>query len=296
MIHRYWRRLALYSGQTKLKMKKITVLCCWTLLFLHTIKVFGQKPPKYHGRLETLLFQTNHPSPSMVVAFGGSEGGHTFASEKTATVREQFSQRGFHFLSIAYFGEKKLPKTIDRISLQAIQDTITAVRDRLGITPEKTILLGASRGGELVLNLASYYQFGGVIAMVPANVTIPSYAGKQPTSSWMAGNKEVPFISLDEQSIHREGWHNTLLTALSTIDVDDPAHIPVEQSQGFVLLTSGKSDALWPSFEMCEALIRRLEQKGFPHPFKHQAYVGGHNPSGHWKEVFQFLDQVTEVE
>lgn len=144
----------------------------------------SQKLPKNYGKLETKLFSSEDGGKSFIVAFGGSEGGNTFASEQAEDVRNEFLNRGFHFLSINYFGTKGLPKYIDRISLDAIYDTISQTSKQLDIPTKNIVLLGSSRDGELVLNLASNFEFQGVIALVPSSVTIPNLRNKYPTSSW----------------------------------------------------------------------------------------------------------------
>jgi hypothetical protein len=53
--------------------------------------------------------------------------------------------------------------------------------------------------------------------------------------------------------------------------------IPVEQINGPVLLLSGKADALWPSTDMAERIVKRLKDKGFKHSVQHLSYEGaGH--------------------
>lgn len=56
-------------------------------------------------------------------------------------------------------------------------------------------------------------------------------------------------------------------------DVD----IPVEQIKAPILLISGKADALWPSYDMSEAIVRRLQAASFPYAYQHLSYEGaGH--------------------
>jgi len=67
--------------------------------------------------------------------------------------------------------------------------------------------------------------------------------------------------------------------------------IKVEDIKGFVLFTSGKEDASWPSYEMCNQMIDRLERNDFQLPYAHLAFKGGHSSSSHWPEIFTFLDK-----
>ena len=44
-----------------------------------------------------------------------------------------------------------------------------------------------------------------------------------------------------------------------------------------LLLLSGKFDTVWPSTEMADRIIKRLDQSGYSYPYKHIAYYGGHD-------------------
>jgi len=250
--------------------------------------------PKHHGNLQTKLFLGKGTNTHLVVAFGGSEGGNTFSTEKTQAIRQKFLDRGFHFLSIAYFGSKNLPKSIDRISLNAVYDTIINISKNIEITSNNIVLLGASRGGELVLNLAAKYDFKGVIALVPSSVTVPNLNNKIAISSWTLKEKEIPFLNVNEKTIKSNDWHAALEEALLNLEDTNPAFIPIEDIHGFIFLSSGKSDTAWPSYNMCQYMEERLKKNHFLYPYTHQAFDNGHNPSTHWEEVFNFLDQHIE--
>jgi dienelactone hydrolase len=50
-----------------------------------------------------------------------------------------------------------------------------------------------------------------------------------------------------------------------------------EKINGPMLLLSGRADALWPSTDMSERLVKRLQDKGFEHSVQHLSYEGaGH--------------------
>lgn len=251
----------------------------------------SQKLPKNYGKLETKLFSSEDGGKSFIVAFGGSEGGNTFASEQAEDVRNEFLNSGFHFLSINYFGTKGLPKYIDRISLDALYDTISQTSKQLDIPTKNIVLLGSSRGGELVLNLASNFEFQGVIALVPSSVTIPNLRNKYPTSSWTLNHEQIGFIGIDEAVLKREGWSKAVKRSVMNQKESNSAFIKVENIKGFVILTSGKSDNLWPSYYMCNSMIERMKKNNFNFPFSHIAFDGGHKPSTHFAKVFALLDE-----
>ncbi|MEM7552054.1 MAG: acyl-CoA thioester hydrolase/BAAT C-terminal domain-containing protein [Bacteroidota bacterium] len=267
-------------------MKTITLL----ILLVSSVSCFCQNFPKNYGNLETELFLSDIPKDLLVVAFGGSEGGNTFANEQIKGVREEFLNRGFHFLAIGYFGTKGLPKSIDRISLSAIGDTVWHISQNLGISSSNVLLVGGSRGGELVLNLARFYDAMGVIAMVPSNITIPFHKNKNSMSSWTFNDMQVPFYDIDKGLVKKQGWSKTIENSISTQGQDVSGVIPIEKIKGFFLLTSGKSDQLWPSYKMCNMMIDRLTKKNFEFPFEHIAFSSGHNAESHWTKIFMFLD------
>ena len=55
------------------------------------------------------------------------------------------------------------------------------------------------------------------------------------------------------------------------------ALIPVEKINGPVLLISGKDDHVWPSSQMAEMIMRRLQKYHHPYPDKNISYPGTGN-------------------
>lgn len=141
--------------------------------------------PRNHGAVDYELFLTNNERRPMVVAFGGSEGGMVYASQETLNIRDSILSLGYHFLAVGYFGTINSPKELDRISLDAIYDTIKNISQQPLIDEDLIAILGGSKGGELVLNLAARYKdIAAVIAIVSSNVTLPARFGWNETSSW----------------------------------------------------------------------------------------------------------------
>jgi len=71
--------------------------------------------------------------------------------------------------------------------------------------------------------------------------------------------------------VHHRGGH-------PRDDVDDRlerARIPVEEGSTPYLLTSGTGDNVWQSTPFGEAVVTRLEEMGYDHPFDHYAAEGG---------------------
>ena len=68
------------------------------------------------------------------------------------------------------------------------------------------------------------------------------------------------------------------------------AAIPVERINGPVLLVSATRDEVWPSKEMADAMMRRLQAHGFPHHAEHLVVTGGlAEPLDEFPKVEAFL-------
>ncbi|MCF6361533.1 MAG: alpha/beta hydrolase [Cyclobacteriaceae bacterium] len=273
---------------------KASIIGKWTILILMLLTTFsygfGQSQPKNYGVLKPELFIADLQNKMLVVAFGGSEGGSVFGSDVTRDVRAKFLERGYSFLSIGYFGAKGLPKELDRISLNAVYDTIINISRKIKIDVDKIVLIGASRGAELALNLASRHNFLGVVALVPPNVSLPYIGKRENTSSWIFNNKQVSYLNLPYGLIRKDGFVNTLKAELKNKDEVERASIKVENINGFIFLSSAKNDQIWPSEQMCNDIMSRLQKNNFIYDYKHVSFDGGHQPSNHWEEVFVFID------
>lgn len=280
---------------TKLDMKLFNIGKWTYMIFLLVVTssyCLGQVQHKNYGKLKTTLFIADIQNRMLIIAFGGSEGGSIFENDKTKNVRDKFLERGFSFLSIGYFGDKGLPKRLDRISLNAIYDTIKSISRQIKIDSNKIVLIGASRGAELALNLASRHNFLGVVALVPPSVSFPNVNKKKNTPSWTFNNKEVPYLNLPYSKINEDGLVKAIETALKNKEEVENASIKVENIRGFIFLSSGKNDEIWPSEQMCNDIVRRLEKNNFKYDYEHVSFEGGHQPSKHWEKVFEFIDNL----
>ena len=92
------------------------------------------------------------------------------------------------------------------------------------------------------------------------------------------GGKALPFLHPDGRAYQPGGSMKPMFdNALTSADAHPDAAIPVEKINGPILLMSGKADALWPSFEMSERIVKRLHDTHFAHGVTHLSYEGaGH--------------------
>lgn len=278
-------------------MKKLLILIVCLCLF-SLVYVFTYVPPisKRHGIVESILYLGDSEKQPLVVAFGGGGGGNDWSRTYLKGKRDSLNKKGFAVLAIGYFKSDGTPKYLDRISLDAIRDSILSVAQHPKIDKSKIILIGGSRGGELVLNLASRYNdFKGVIAMSTSNVSFPALTWSANTSAWTYGNQEVPYVPAPLKTIF-PALKGDLYTAHSMMladkDAVNKAEIEVEDIKGPILLVSGKNDDQWPSAEMSDQIVKRLENNNFQYYYAHIKLDGGHTaPLDHFDLIIKFLEE-----
>ncbi|HSF52462.1 MAG TPA: acyl-CoA thioester hydrolase/BAAT C-terminal domain-containing protein [Algoriphagus sp.] len=250
-----------------------------------------------HGSVNTKLFLGDSLRQPLVVAFGGGEGGNDWERHYLKAQRDEFLARGFAVLAIGYFNTENSPNSLDRISLNALSDTILSIaRRHPQLDTARIILMGASKGGELVLNLASRFQhFRGVVALSTSHVSFPALTISANTSSWQYNDLEVPYVPAPFSTIW-PALKGDLFGAFSLMLEDEKAvkqaEINVERINGPILILSGKEDDQWPATAMSDRIIARLTQNNFPHSYRHLAFEGGHiEPLNHFDAVFDFLEK-----
>jgi dipeptidyl aminopeptidase/acylaminoacyl peptidase len=266
-------------------------------LALGIVYIFTYEPnlSKKHGIVETLLYLGDSDNQPLIVAFGGAEGGIDWQRNHMKSKRDSLIQKGYAILAIGYFNAEGTPTDLDRISLDAISDTIMNIARHPKIDNSKIALIGGSKGGELILNLASRYsQYKAVIALSTSNVSFPAITWSANTSSWTFKGKEVFYLPAPLATI-LPALKGDLYTAhkimLEDKEASKNAEIQVENINGAILLISGKNDDQWPASEMSDRLIERLESKDFKYYHKHIKLEGGHiAPLENFNLVYDFLD------
>jgi dipeptidyl aminopeptidase/acylaminoacyl peptidase len=252
-------------------------------LFIFCLTYTPHLPPN-HGQVDAQLFQGKQEKQPLVVAFGGSSGGMLYAQESSREFREKILSMGYALLTIGYIGTENSQSEIDRVSLDAIYDTIRSYQNHPMIDGQKTALLGFSRGGELVLNLAGRFNdFDAVVSIVPPNMTMPhrfNWLGLFETSAWTMDGKEIPCITSTYKTrriLRNDGLHKALSEVLKDNRTAGKAEIPVERMNCPVLIISAKNDEVWPSAMMGDLIIKRLQENNYGCYYKHIVVDGGHS-------------------
>lgn len=281
----------------KKRTKRILLLIA-LILITGIIYVFTYVPslPKENGVVETKLYLGNSTNQPLIVAFGGGGGGNDWSRNYMKGKRDSLIQKGYAVLAIGYFNLNGTPQSLDRISLDAISDTIMNIAKNNKIDESKIALIGGSKGGELILNLASRFnQYKAVIAMSTSNVSFPALTWSANTSSWTYKGNEVPYVPAPLKTITPalKGDHFTAFNMmLEDKTAVKNAEIQVENINGPILLLSGKNDEQWPATSMSNKIIERLKKNNFKYFNEHITLDGGHiEPLNHFDLVYEFLEK-----
>jgi len=277
--------------------KKISLIIILIFSVL-LIYVFTYVPSlsKQHGIVEAKLYLGDSDKQPLIVAFGGGDGGNDWSRNYLKQKRDSLVAKGYAVLAVGYFRSNGTPDHLDRISLDAISDTIINRAKHPKIDASKIGLMGGSRGGELVLNLASRFSyFKAVIAMSTSNVSFPAITWSANTSSWTYKNEEVPYVPAPLKII-TPALKGDLYTAHSMMLEDENAvknaEIQVEHIKGSILIISGKNDDQWPATLMSNRLMERLKENKFKYYNEHVILNAGHAaPLDHFNLVYRFLEQ-----
>jgi dienelactone hydrolase len=213
---------------------------------------------------------STEPLPGLLV-LGGSEG------RIPRGLAAALASNGYATLALAYFdptGELPgVPAALSAIPLETFSAAIDWLRSEPAVDDARIGIVGASRGAEAALLVASERpEIGAVVAYAPSHVVWPDLAGAGP--AWSRGGGPVPYVPVSPAP---GPLVDVFSAALADEAAVDQAAIPVERIEGAVLLVSGEDDQLWPSAAMGEEVIARLEANDYPHRYRHRAYRGaGH--------------------
>ena len=146
---------------------------------------------------------------------------------------------------------------------------------------------GASRGGELALLLgATFREINAVAAWVPSGVVfwalgLAEPGDTRPRVAWTFRGRPLPYLqenntSGDPEPAREPGrpvaYAPFYRSHLRDTRAVERATIPVEKIRGPVQMVSGVDDQMWPSSDLADIALRRLERHRHPFPFRHLKY------------------------
>jgi dienelactone hydrolase len=202
---------------------------------------------------------TGGPVPGVLV-LGGSDGGLApYATREAALL----ARHGFAALALAYFYMGSLPERLEGIPLEYFGGAIRWLKDQPSVRGDRLGVVGASRGGELALLLGAHYpDLQAVVSYGGSGLVFPSPTRPEP--AWTFHGKPLPWIP------------NPFNILQAKPEQFERAEIPVERTNGPVLLISGDADQVWPSTQLSQVAMDRLERYERPYhdEFRHYPDAG----------------------
>jgi dienelactone hydrolase len=206
----------------------------------------------------------------VLVLLGGSEGGlpDYYNTDKLSSL-------GYSCFILGYFKTRSTPDKLEMIPMEYFDKEIKTLKSRPELKKKKIVVWGGSKGGELALLLASRNkQINGVIAVVPSSVVFQGLGGKL-LSSWSENGVSIPFVPFapyDYSKIVNNQYVELYKLSLKQTEYVQKAEIKVENINGPILLFAGNADSMWPSNQMAEMIIKRLDKNKFPYWHKLFSY------------------------
>ncbi|WP_296719624.1 acyl-CoA thioester hydrolase/BAAT C-terminal domain-containing protein [Erythrobacter sp.] len=206
------------------------------------------------------------PHPA-VLLLGGSEGGLGGGTHHMALALQK---DGFAVLHLAYFGAPGQTGTLEAIPLELFDQGLDWLKARPGVDPDRVAVMGASKGAEAALLVASRRpDLAAVVAGMPTSVVWNgnnwASGGQSERASWTVGGKEVPTMPFGD-------WNQAdgVISVYRTIEdparkpAADRAAIPVERARAGVLLVCGEAETMWPACPMSRQIAARSKARSGP--------------------------------
>jgi dienelactone hydrolase len=229
------------------------------------------------GPLAGALYLPAGPGPHpAVITVSGSGGG--IARDEAALL----ASRGFACLALAYFNYPGRPPELVDQPLEYFGQALEWLAALPQVRAEAIAIKGNSRGGELSLLLGSTYPaLRAVVAAVPSGyIWGAARADWSDGAAWTWRGTALPRVPLAEEREADAGQDVTSDGAIrltpgfraalahATPQQLADATIPVERTNGPVLMLCGQADDMWPSIEMTDVVLQRTAEAGFPHPVR----------------------------
>lgn len=205
-----------------------------------------------------------HPA---VLVIGGSEGGlHSVVDREARALRAE----GFTALALSYFGAEGQPDAMENLPLETFTTALDWLKTQPEAAPDRLGIMGASKGGEAVVLLASRVpELKAVVGYVPSNVVWAGVNQREPWkqlsigSTWSSGGAPVPYLPYSGD--YRGGPLVDLYSqSLEDIPQHPEAVIPVEKAKAPLLLVCGEADTMWPGCRMSREIEKRASANGGP--------------------------------
>jgi len=187
------------------------------------------------------------------------------------------ANHGFAVLSLAFFGEKGLPPTLEGVPMETFSRAIAWLRRNPAVDPRFVAIYAESRGTEPALYTAATAQ--GVSAVVARSPSFALWGGVSASHlpgkpAWTAAGKPLPAIPNTLYPRFIAAYLGDKLTGRpvrqAPLFLEDLAHfgdtahaeIAVEKIAAPLLLLAGQDDQIWPSAMMAARIEARRRRFG----------------------------------
>lgn len=209
-----------------------------------------------------------------VIVVEGNEGGRALLKR----LGTMFSMRGIAALSVCFFDEPGLPKSMEQVPIEPIE---RAVEWLLARGYERIAMYGFSKGAELALLCASFLpEITGVVGVSPIHC-IWGKLRKHNTlvSEFTYHGRELPCMvaRMDYGKIIRDfiveqQMKFTDMYEQALEHFVEASAIPVERIQGDIFLIYTREDTVWCSAKAAEYIRERLKRHRFHYSFTELSY------------------------
>jgi dienelactone hydrolase len=230
------------------------------------------------GIIGTLFLPPGEGPHAAVIIVGG--GGGEIDEYRGAML----ASHGYAALNLAYYAQPGLPRGLVNIPLEYFENAICWMRMQAWLRDRLLAVWGPSRGGELALLLgATFPDINAVSAWVPSGVMFWGIGHNESgdpcdRASWTFRGEPLPYLQQDNPFAEKTptlergkpvAYAPIYRSHLKDLRAVERSTIPVENIRGPVQIVSGGDDQMWPSAELAEIAIRRLEAHKHPYPFRY---------------------------
>ncbi|KAM5152462.1 acyl-coenzyme A amino acid N-acyltransferase 1-like [Mantella aurantiaca] len=208
-----------------------------------------QRTQIHEGRVRGTIFSPTGKGayPGVIDLYGGGGG----LAEYRASL---LASRGFVVFALAYFGYEDLPRSFEKLDLEYFEEASDLLLKHPKVAGPKLGVLGASKGAEIALLMASY------LTQVGVTVSINGTANIHGSTIYHKGNvliKGTPYKQ-EKMVISKEGY----LSIAGLYDPRPNSILMVERATGPILFLSGAADQYYNSQKFSQFPFYRMMRNG----------------------------------
>ncbi|XP_003472352.2 acyl-coenzyme A thioesterase 1 isoform X1 [Cavia porcellus] len=231
-----------------------------------------RRVPVREGRVRATLFLPPEPGPfpGIVDLFGVGGGLLEYRASLLAG-------KGFAVMALAYYNYDDLPKSVEAMHLEYFEEAVNYLLSHPEVKGPGIGLLGTSKGGELVLAMASFLK--GISAAVIVNGSVAAVGG----TIYYKDESVPPVTAMRNRVKMTKDGIMDIVDALKSPLEEPKSFIPVERSDATFLFLVGQDDHNWQSEFYASEASKRLQAHG-----KQKPQVICYPEAGHYIEVPYF--------